>query len=136
MNDTFLGTGWSFPPTFDAQARKVKMVAAEEDVKESLQILLGTAQGERVMRPGYGADLGQHQFEGLSTSFVTLLKKRLETAIIIHEPRIDLLDLQIVKSPDNEGVILLEIDYQIRSTNTRYNLVYPYYLNEATDASI
>lgn len=135
-DNTFLGTGWSFPPTFDRQAKGVEMVSAEVDIKQSLQVLLATAQGERVMRPGFGANLSQYQFEGLSTSFITFLKKRLETAIVVHEPRIDLLDIQISQDAVNQGLMLIELDYKIRSTNTRYNLVYPFYLNEATDASL
>jgi phage baseplate assembly protein W len=135
MND-FLGTGWSFPPQFDRQAKGVVMVSAEKDIEQSLQILLSTAQGERVMRPGFGADLRQYQFEGMTTSFMTFLKKRLETSIVTHEPRIDLLDIQLRQAPDSRGIVLIELDYKVRSTNTRYNLVYPFYLTEATDASI
>ena len=130
----FLGRGWSFPPTFESQGRSVRLVQAEEDIRQSLHILLSTSLGERVMRPTFGWKRDALLFEPLSTSFATYLKREIETAILFFEPRIELNKLVFDVPPDKEGLIEIRLDYTIRTTNTRTNLVYPYYLDEASNA--
>src|SRR4051812_749137 len=87
---SFLGRGWSFPPTFDRAARGVQMLEQEADIASSLQILLSTARGERTMVPQYGCNLDEFVFEPLDTRMRTLLADKIESAILYHEPRIDL----------------------------------------------
>lgn len=130
----FLGRGWNFPPTFDNQGRVVRMVEAEEDIRQSLQILLATHLGERVMQPEYGWERETLMFEPITTSLTTHLKNELEDAIAFFESRITLDTINVDTSNENEGLIEIRLDYTIDATNTRYNLVYPYYLNEATNA--
>lgn len=130
MNEQFLGTGWSFPVTFGQQGRSLQMAAAEEDIRQSLHILLSTALGERVMRPTFGWKRDALVFEPLSTSFATYLKREIETAILFFEPRIELNKVTF-ETPDREGMIEIRLDYTVRITNTRSNLVYPFYLDEA-----
>ncbi len=130
----FLGTGWSFPPAFENQGRSLRTVSAEEDVRQSLQILLSTGLGERVMRPTFGWKRDTLMFEPLSTSFATYLKREIETAILFFEPRIELNRLTFDTAPDRDGLVEIRLDYTIRTTNTRSNLVYPFYLDEATNA--
>ena len=89
----FLGRGWSFPPRFEAGA--VRMVEDEEDIAQSLRILFGTHAGERALQPRYGLALGEQVFEPLSTTMRSLLLERIRTAILVHEPRIQLLDLLV-----------------------------------------
>lgn len=133
QNQKFLGRGWSFPPIFENQGRNVRMAEGEEDIRQSLQILLSTQIGERVMRPTFGWKRDALLFEPLSTSFATYLKREIETAILFFEPRIELNKLTFETVPDREGRIELRLDYTVRATNTRSNLVYPYYLDEATN---
>lgn len=133
---TFLGRGWSFPPRFtkyEAGTSSVNMSADEEDIRESLHILLSTRMGERTMIPGYGCDLSSMTFESLKTGLVTFIKDMIRTAILRHEPRIILKKTQVRTETAGEGKVLIEIDYIIRATNTRTNYVYPYHINEATD---
>lgn len=107
------------------------MAEAEEDIRQSLNILLSTELGERVMRPGFGWKRDALLFEPLSTSFATYLKREIETAILFFESRITLNKVTFETAPDREGLIEIRLDYTIRTTNTRTNFVYPFYLDEA-----
>ena len=131
MDEQFLGKGWAFPLVFENQGRTIRMVDAEEDIRQSLHILLSTELGERVMRPDFGWRRDTLVFEPLSTTFATYLKGEIETAILFYEPRIDLNRVSFNVSANVEGLIEIRLDYTIRTTNSRGNLVYPFYLDEA-----
>lgn len=136
QHTSFLGRGWSFPPRFvknEAGTSRLEMSKDEQDIQESLAILLGTRLGERIMLPGYGCDLSSMLFEGLSSAVLTYIKDMIKTAIKRHEPRIKLEKIRISTGTAGEGLVLIEVDYFIRITNTRTNFVYPYYINEATN---
>ena len=136
MADSFQGKGWSFPPSFDKTTNQgIIMTEGVDDIQNSLQILLGTHLGERLMRPGYGTNLDKLMFENIETGVVAALEKDLEFAIALYEARIDMNELSVIKDRDVEGRLLIIIDYTIRSTNTRNNLVYPFYINEGTDVT-
>ncbi len=128
----FLGQGWAFPPDFSWKEKGIKMVNEEEDIKESLIILFSTHFGERLMQPEYGCDLQSLVFENFDATAITLLKSTIETAVIYHEPRIKLIKIDASDRIAANGAIELNIHYLIRITNTRTNLVYPFYLSEAT----
>jgi hypothetical protein len=110
------------------------MVEAEEDIGQSLNILLSTRLGERVLRPTFGWKRDALMFEPLSTSFAAYLTREIETAILFFESRIELNRVNFEVPPDQAGLIEIRLDYTVRTTNTRTNLVYPFYLDEATDA--
>ncbi len=129
---SFLGTGWGFPPTFSKATRQVEMLSDEADIQNSLEILLSTRQGERVMLHKYGCNLDEMVFEPMTTTFKTYIKDMIQTAILYYEPRIDAKKITLDDSRDAEGVILVIIEYVVRSTNSRYNFVYPFYKNEGT----
>jgi uncharacterized protein len=131
ITQSFLGTGWAFPPTFTKQPCRVQMVSDEEDIEQSLKILLSTRHGERVMQPEYGCNLDVLLFEPINTSLITFVKDLIEKAILYHEPRITLQKIDIRTEQVLEGLLLIELEYVIRTTNSRYNMVYPFYLNEA-----
>ncbi|HYO13582.1 MAG TPA: GPW/gp25 family protein [Thermoanaerobaculia bacterium] len=124
----FLGVGWAFPLRLAAD-RSVETAVYEEDVRESIRIILGTRRNERVMRPDFGAGLEDFVFEAISTTTIELLKKRVEEALIDWEPRIDVEKVE-VQDERTRGRLLIHLDYRVRSTNTHYNLVYPFYLQE------
>ena len=107
---------------------------AETDIQQSLEILLSTSLGERVMRPTFGWKRSALMFEPLSTSFGAYLASEIENAILFYESRIQLNRVDFDSSPDETGLILIRLDYTVRTTNTRTNLVYPFYLDhpEAT----
>ena len=128
----FLGQGWAFPPSFSRLENQVDMVAKEEDIEQSLQILLSTSFGERFLQPTYGCDLHNYLFDSLDDSMMGYLEDLVRTAILLHEPRVKLDRIEMLHQA-SEGLILFEIHYWIRTTNTRTNYVYPFYLNEGTD---
>ena len=130
---SFLGKGWSFPPEFSRQSKGIKMLADEADIESSLHILLTTQLGERIMQPNYGCDLDSMQFETLSLTQKTYISDLIRTAILYHEPRIDVVQVYIDTTDELNGVLLINIEYTVRSTNTRRNMVYPFYKIEATE---
>lgn len=132
--NSFLGTGWSFPPEFNKVSNSVELVSGIEDVDQSLNILLSTALGERVMQPKYGCDLTDYVFESLNSSVIGYLKDRVTNAILFYEPRIRVEQIEITSSDSMElieGRFTISIQYFVPGTNSRFNYVYDYYLNEA-----
>ncbi len=130
---SFLGTGWSFPPSFQLATTNVQMSSEEVDIRESLIILLSTRPGERVMNPAYGCNLDDLLFAPLTLTLKSFVSDLIETAILYFEPRINLESIDIEQNRDLEGELLIKIDYVVRSTNARTNLVYPFYRGEGTD---
>jgi len=130
--NTFLGRGWAFPVAFLRDANQVNLVENEEDIRQSLIILLNTTIGERVLRPDYGANMEDLLFEALNVTTATMITNRIKRAILFHEPRVKVEEIDM--RPDfQEGRIEVLISYFIISTNNRQNLVYPYLFLEATD---
>jgi phage baseplate assembly protein W len=136
QNKSFLGRGWSFPPKFSRSLRSVEMLEYEADIASSLEVLLGTMRGERVMLPQYGCNLDELVFENLDTRMKTLMADKIESAILYHEPRIELEKVQLDDSRELEGVVLIEVIYRVKTTNSRFNFVYPYYKLEGTDINL
>jgi len=132
--ESFLGTGWGFPPTFVRSRRGLEMTSDEEDIRSSLRILLTTDVGERVMQPKYGCNLRRLVFEPLDTTLQAYMKDLVRTAILYFEPRIILNDVTLTPEAE-EGRVVIDIDYTVATTNTRNNLVYPYYLTEGSETS-
>ena len=118
---SFLGTGWSFPPEFNPYG-SVKKVSDEEDIRESLAILLSTSPGERIMQPTYGCGLKSQVFEEISETTITVM--------------VDLVKREVVSDNHEDilnGVIKINITYIVRATNNRHNIVYPFYFTEGTN---
>lgn len=131
----FLGTGWAFPPEFSHADCSAATVSDEEDIWQSLQILFSTSLGERVLQPDYGCNLRDFLFAPINVSLLSYLDELMRRAIALHEPRIKLDDLSI-QPDENEGLILIHFMYTVRSTNTRFNRVYPYYYQEGTNVQL
>ena len=129
----FLGTGWSFPPTFDRHTGRVETIVAEADIRQSIEIILTTQPGERLMQPDFGCDLRQFLFVTADAGTIASLKSIVADALLYHDPRIIVNRVDADPRQVPEGILLIEIDYTIRQTNTRTNLVYPFYFREATD---
>jgi phage baseplate assembly protein W len=134
--DDFLGKGWSFPPTFIPALQGVEMTEKLEDINRSLHILLTTRVGERIMQPKYGCNMDEMVFEPLSTTIKTIIKDKIRTAILYFEPRIDVTAISMDTTNELEGEIIIEIEYIVRATNSRFNFVFPYYINEGTELNL
>ena len=130
----YLGRGWSFPPTFSYYDGTVNMLEGVADIESSLYLLLSTRLGERIMQPNYGCNMDNLVFEAMNLTLMTYLRDLVETAILYHEPRIKLDKVEIDSSDEAEGKLLIVIHYTVRITNSRYNYVYPFYINEGSNS--
>ena len=125
----FLGVGWAFPiaPT---GAGDVALAVYEEDIRQAILLILQTNRGERVMRPEFGAGLRALVFEPINTTTMALAKHQAEEALITWEPRIEVQDVNVTADPDTPSTLRIAIQYRVRSVNTFYNLVFPFFLKE------
>ena len=129
----FLGVGWTFPPRVDADGT-LAMSAYEQDIQESIRIILGTNPGERLMRPHFGAGLNTFVFEPVNTTTLAQVKKRVEDSLVDWEPRIDVEQVSVTTDDTERNRLLIDVKYRVRATNTLHNLVYPFYLDEGSRA--
>jgi uncharacterized protein len=126
---SFLGTGWRFPITPD-EGLKIQTSSYEENIKESIMIILGTRKGERVMRPDFGCGIHDLVFETTSSTSLGHIELSVSEALAKYEPRIELLALDLSTEQIDKGILIINIQYRIISTNNRFNLVYPFYIRE------
>ncbi len=129
----FMGRGLKFPLQVDPKTGKFAMVSEEEDIAEAIGIILNTVRGERVMRPDFGSNVLDYVFSASSDSMRQSLAFELRETLGYLEPRID--DIEVVCREANEldGAIVVEVSYSVRSTNNRYNRVYPFYRTEGSE---
>ena len=125
----FLGLGWKFPIELDGHGR-VATASCEQRVAESIQLILGTARGERVMLPEFGCGLQELVFAPNPTTTRGRVAQAVRKALVDHEPRIDVLSVQVDDSPGEPNLLLIRIDYRVRTNNAAGNLVYPFFLQE------
>jgi phage baseplate assembly protein W len=126
----FLGKGWAFPVQIDAVSGDIAMTAYQEDIRQAIYLILRTALGERVMRPDFGAGLETLVFEPVNTTTIALVQYRVQQALITWEPRINVNDVEVTTDALLHDTLKIKIGYTVRTTNTFYNLVYPFYLQE------
>lgn len=127
MSSDFLGIGWQFP-VVTTPGKQIAMARYEEAIRQSIWIILGTSPGERVMRPDFGCGIHNLVFAVNSAGTAGQAANLVREALIRWEPRIDVLDVTAAADSAEAGLLLIEIDYRVRSTNNRFNLVYPFYL--------
>lgn len=123
-----LGAGWQFPVKTD-DTGSIAVSVAEEDVEETIWIILGTAKGERVMRPEFGCGIHDFVFTTIDTGTLTDIRSSVREALRKWEPRIELLNVDVSSEEIDRGKLLISVDYRIRQTNVEGNLVYPFYIN-------
>lgn len=132
-NRAFLGRGWKFPPEFSKDTREVELVSEEEDIRESLHILLSTVPGERTMNPAYGCELKTMVFDSIDENSEAEIADVVKRAILFFEPRIDIEAIRVDITDAYDGMVHILLDYTVRTTNTRRNMVYPFYYREGTN---
>lgn len=125
----FLGRGWAFPLVATRDG-SFEFVAGEVAIEQGVNLVLGTSPGERVMRPEFGCGIWELVMEPNTAQLHGRVQTRVRQALIRWEPRIDVLDVQVVSPPEQKNVLLIRIDYRVRSNNAAYNLVYPFFLQE------
>jgi uncharacterized protein len=131
MAKTFLGVGVGFPIKANNNG-VIEAAAYEASVHQSIWLILGTAKGERVMRPNFGSGIYNLVFEMQTAATAGQISQMVREDLLLWEPRIDVLDVQVVPQSTSEGEeLLINIDYQVRVTNNVFNLVYPFYLERS-----
>lgn len=130
---SFLGTGWAFPPEFGPGGAELATVSDVEDVHQSLAILFATRRGERAMQESFGCNLDEFLFEEIDHALVNRITNMIHDAILAHETRIELIDVSVGVDAAEAGLLRIAIEYAVLGTNSRYNMVFPFYLNEATN---
>lgn len=126
----FLGTGWKFPIEVDEITGRIKMSNYEEDIKESIGIIMRTRKGERMMMPEFGCDLYEYVYETMDDSSLSRMENEIMNALIVWEPRITDIEVRVYRNENTEGQLDISVKYVVRSTNNLFNMVYPYYINE------
>ena len=129
----FLGRGLKFPLHVDPRTGKIAMVDQEEDIREAIGIILRTGRGERIMRPEFGADTMDYAFSPVSSSMTNSVSHELRLILLEQEPRIQDVEVVCDQLDQNSGTVVIHVSYTVRSTNNRYNHVYPFYQTEGSE---
>ena len=130
QENSITGIGWKFPPLFDVNEGTTETVSGEEEILESLQVLMGTLKGERVMKPEFGSDISLRIFDNMTPAAQSAIRTSISQAILMYEPRINLNEVQLDTSSIADGIVNINIDFTVRKTNSRMNIVFPYFMNE------
>jgi len=130
--NTFLGRGWSFPPTFEKELKSVSLVEDELDIEQSLKLILSTRPGERLTNPEFGCGIHEYLFEPITTTLKYFLTDAIQKSILYFEPRITLNEVIIETDRELEGIVDIKLEYTIRKINVRSNIVFPFYKLEGT----
>lgn len=127
----FLGKGLGFPAKVDSESGKFALSSGEDLIEESILMILGTAKGERVMRPDFGCGIRELIFAPNNTVTATLMDVYIKEALLKWEPRIEVTSIIVTPDRDEDNRLNIDISYRIKTTNTKKNLVYPFYLEGA-----
>ncbi|NOU93646.1 baseplate protein [Paenibacillus sp. LMG 31456] len=133
MTEVFLGRGWKFPIQVDKATGRVRLSEYEEDIAEAIRIILGTSQGERVMRPDFGCEVNEFVFGQTDDTTLRLLESSIKGALRTWEPRVHEVEVNAVLDPNEHGRVNIEIRYLVRTTNNLFNQVYPFYIHEGSN---
>ena len=126
---SYLGTGWRYPVGVKKDG-SIILSSGDQDIKESIWIILATAPGERVMRPDFGCGIHELVFAPMTPSTFALVQMTVHDALVRWEPRIDVENVDVGPDSSEDNRLLISINYKIRANNTKGNLVYPFYLRE------
>jgi phage baseplate assembly protein W len=126
----FLGRGWAMPVELDPRTGHVASVAYEDDIRQSILIILQTSPGERVMRPNFGCGIHELVFAALDSTAIQRIKSEIQDAVRRCEARVELLGVTVEETPSSEGKLIVELEYRVRRTNQVGNLVFPFYFRE------
>lgn len=122
----FVGRGWTFPISVGPTGG-IATIGGDSNIDESIRLILGTAYGERSMRPEFGCGIHDLIFASVNPSVAGLVAYEVKSSLLRWEPRIEVLDVTATVSPDHAGVVLIGVSYALRATNDRRNLVFPFY---------
>ena len=125
----FLGTGFHFPIEIDETTGRFKMSREDENIKESIRLILMTGRGERVMRPEFGCGLKQFVYETMDYGTLVRMEQEIKEGLTLWEPRIEEIEVSVAPG-EEQNALMIHISYRVRATNNPYNYVFPFYLQE------
>lgn len=131
--NSFLGSGWSFPVTFSAGNFQLGQSSYENNINESINIILLTKNGERCFEPQFGSGLNQFYFRPMDGTFKTEMRDAVRSALLLNEPRITVTDVSVEFADITGGLVAISISYIYNMTNTRHNYVFPFHVKEGTN---
>jgi phage baseplate assembly protein W len=126
MSEEFIGSGWAFPLRTDATGA-IALVSHDREIEESIRLILGTAFGERPMRPDYGCEIHDYVFSSINSDMVSRIAVAVRESLIRWEPRIEVKDVIVTIDPQDQTVVYIDVRYAIGDTNDPRNLVFPFY---------
>ena len=132
VSKKFLGVGWAFPVRFDKQQGHISISEYEENIKESIRLILETDKGERVMRPDFGCGIRNFVFESVNAAAIGQMESTILEALKKWEPRINVLGVDVSSDNIDSGKLVINIQYVVIKTNNQFNMVYPFYIMEGT----
>ncbi|MEF8776727.1 MAG: GPW/gp25 family protein [Haloarculaceae archaeon] len=132
MARDFLGTGWAYPVGTDYSG-DIELSSAEGNIQQSIKLIIGTAKGERVMRPEFGCEIHEYVFAATDPATLSMIEDSVEEALLQWEPRIDVESVEASPDQENPNRVLVDIEYRVRKTNSTDNLVYPFFLTEGEE---
>jgi len=133
MSKEFLGKGWKFPIEVDPATGRIKQAYYEDDIAESIRIIIWTNKGERVMRPDFGCGIEKYLFAGSDDTTLRLIESEIQDAIRKWEPRVHEVEVRVERDAQNPEKLLIHVQYEVRNTNNLFNQVYPFYLYEGSN---
>ncbi len=131
IGEDFRGVGWAFPVGVDPTTGSVLLARDDESIAASIRLIIGTARGERLMRPTFGCGIHDLVFAPNNTTTAALVAFEVRDALIEWEPRVDVRDVQVAPDPAEGNTLLIQVEYRVRRTNNVFNLVYPFYLQRS-----
>lgn len=132
----WLGRGWAYPVTIDPTTGGIALAEYEADIRQSILIIIGTAQGERVMRPDFGCGIHDLVFEAVDSMLLTRIQTAVTNAMVTYEPRIEVLSVEVDPTQAADGLLTIDFEYRVRLTNQKDNLVYPFYFREGGPSQV
>jgi uncharacterized protein len=127
VSDEFIGSGWAFPVRTDSVGR-IALVSGEQEIEESIRLILGTARGDRPMRPEFGCGIQDYVFAPANAETIGSIARDVRQSLARWEPRIDVQEVEILADPDKPSRMRISVSYEIRRTNDPRNLVFPFYV--------
>ena len=132
----WLGRGWAYPVTIDPTTGGIEAAEYEADIRQSILIIIGTAQGERVMRPDFGCGIHDLVFEAIDSMLLTRIQTTVTDSMVKYEPRIEVLSVNVDPTEAADGLLTIDFEYRVRLTNQKDNLVYPFYFREGGPSQV
>ena len=130
---SYLGSGWAFPVTFSVGNYRLNLTAYESNINDSIDIILKTRMGERILEPGFGSGLQQFIFRKMDESLKGEIADTIKSSLLQNEPRISVKEVEVDFPDLQTGLVMIKIFYVYNQTNTRHNYVFPFYLKEGTN---